>query len=117
MNLKDDQPLWDLLGRASRPEVSPFFARNVLRQIRSGEKGVPTEGWSWFSWRRLVPVGGLAVAAVAAFMVLQQPVVEPEPDLPPIVAEVEVQDYDEFFDLDDLLAADESSPWSEDSLL
>lgn len=38
--MKDDVPendaLWNLLGKASHREASPFFARNVLREIRQG---------------------------------------------------------------------------------
>ncbi len=39
-NLSDDfesDPLWDLLGKADQPhpaQVSPYFARNVVREIR-----------------------------------------------------------------------------------
>ena len=51
-----DDPLWDLLGRASQPpEPSPYFARRVLRDL---EEAKPAAGWfsglRWFqSW---VPV-------------------------------------------------------------
>ena len=34
MRREDDQELWDLLGKSATPEVSPFFARNVVRQVR-----------------------------------------------------------------------------------
>ena len=30
--LEDDQELWQMLGRARKPEVSPYFARRVLRE-------------------------------------------------------------------------------------
>ena len=30
----ENDGLWQLLGRGSAPDVSPFFARNVLRAIR-----------------------------------------------------------------------------------
>lgn len=30
-------PVWELLKEASPPEVSPFFARNVLREVRQFE--------------------------------------------------------------------------------
>jgi len=36
MQREDDQQLWDLLGRTAEPKLSPFFARNVLREIRQG---------------------------------------------------------------------------------
>lgn len=31
---QDEDPLWDLLGKASAQEPSPLFAKNVLRQTR-----------------------------------------------------------------------------------
>ncbi len=33
--LEDDQELWQMLGRARKPEVSPYFARRVLREAAS----------------------------------------------------------------------------------
>ncbi len=33
--LEGDQELWQLLGRAKPPEVSPYFARRVLRETAS----------------------------------------------------------------------------------
>lgn len=36
-NLEPGDPVWDLLGKARTVEVSPFFARNVLREIRLAE--------------------------------------------------------------------------------
>ena len=42
-------PLWDLLGKAKLVEVSPLFARNVLREIRQAQPQVqplqPFLGW------------------------------------------------------------------------
>ena len=32
----DRDPLWDLLGKTKPVTVSPFFSRNVLREIRRG---------------------------------------------------------------------------------
>ena len=32
----DKDALWDLLGKAGPVSVSPFFSRNVLREIRRG---------------------------------------------------------------------------------
>ena len=31
----ENEALWNLLGNASRPLVSPFFARNVMRSVRN----------------------------------------------------------------------------------
>ena len=61
MNREDDQQLWDLLGRSAEPRVSPFFARNVLRQIRQEPRSR-----SWFRPTVLIPAFGAAVAVVVA---------------------------------------------------
>ena len=34
MDRKDDNELWDILGRVPEPTLSPFFARNVVRSVR-----------------------------------------------------------------------------------
>jgi len=57
-------PLWDLLGKTKPVTVSPFFSRNVLREIRRG------------SARPMVPIfllrwlgaGALAVLAAGFFL-------------------------------------------------
>ena len=36
-----EDPVWDLLGKAKAVEVSPFFARNVLREIRLAQTQTP----------------------------------------------------------------------------
>lgn len=53
--------VWDLLGRASRQEASPWFADRVLRSV---EHRRPAEPGAW--WCRALPAGiGLALVAVA----------------------------------------------------
>lgn len=117
MNREDDQPLWDLLGKSVSPPASPFFARNILREIR--QKEVEAVGSRWLSWRALGPLSGLAAVCALAlhfFFSSSEPARE-EIDLAQVMAEMNPQDYDEFFELDDLLAVDEGSLWSEDSIL
>ena len=55
---------WDLLLKAHRPEVSPFFARNVLREIRlMGDR--QSSGWrSLFSLSLPRLLTGTATAAI-----------------------------------------------------
>jgi hypothetical protein len=108
MKRDDDQELWDLLGKAAEPKISPFFARNVLREIRQ------TGGWStlrgWFNLRRLVPAAGMAaVLIVAVFLRMHTavaPLTDPSPDM---LATADAQDYEVIADLDDLLASDDNS--------
>lgn len=53
----ENDELWDLLGHATQPEISPFFARNVLREIRqSGPAAKP-----WFLPRWLAPTAFAAL--------------------------------------------------------
>jgi hypothetical protein len=113
MNREDDEQLWDLLGAARRPEASPFFARNVLRQIREGGLGSRT----WLSWRRLIPVSGIVAATVAIFIAYTfsfRPSPGGDDDA---IAKIDVQDYEVVADLDDLLASDENSLWDDNSTL
>ncbi len=118
MKREDDQQLWDLLGQAPPPHLSPFFARNVLRRIRE-EPGPFDWVRAWVSWRRLVPVSGLAVAVIAAIIAThRQPApqkgLESEPDA---VAKIDPQDYEVVADLDELLASDENSLWDDNQTL
>ena len=108
MNRDDDKELWDLLGRAAKPSVSPFFARNVVREIRK------PAGWTTFSgWlnpRRLIPAAGVAVALIAALLLRTQTAVVPGSKLnSDKLTIVEAQDYEVIADFEDLLASDDSN--------
>jgi hypothetical protein len=118
MRREDDQKLWDLLGRASEPAVSPFFARNVLRTLRSQPVFLRSLG-EWFGLRRLIPAATVAVALMVAVFVARTPVApeiaganESDP-----VAKIDPQDYDVVADLDELLASDENTLWDDNSSL
>src|ERR1044072_674978 len=67
MEPQDDKELWDILGRLPEPTLSPFFARNVLREIRQ-KPGYFERVRNWFSVRKMV--GASAVAAVVAALAL-----------------------------------------------
>jgi len=120
MKREDDEQLWDLLAHHRDPAVSPFFARNILRRIREEKPG---RSVSWLSWRRMVPASALAVAlgvvGVVTFVHDQAPEQESAPpsQVDPIIASIDVQDYEVVADLDNLLATDENSPWDDNSSL
>jgi hypothetical protein len=122
MKREDDQQLWDLLGRLAEPKLSPFLARNVLRQVRQ-EPRLFERARFWLSWRRLVPASGLALAAIAAIIAFHQPGPSQRPSPrpserePDVVAKVDPQDYEVVADLDELLASDENNLWEENSTL
>jgi hypothetical protein len=112
---EDDQQLWDLLGEASEPKLSPFFARNVVRATRQRSHSF---GWvlDWFSLRRLVPIAGLAAAVIAAVLTLHHSAIQKSSDgTPDVIAQIDPQDYDTIADLDELLVTDESSLWDDDT--
>jgi hypothetical protein len=116
MNREDDQPLWDLLGKAVKPEVSAFFARNVLRKIREegSEQGYLAR---FLRGGRLIPAAALTVALFAALLVIRIATVAPHPKENPTVAAVATQDYEVVADLDELLASDENNLWTDNSSL
>ncbi len=116
MKRDDDQKLWDLLGRAAEPKVSPFFARNILREIR--QTGAWTALRGWFSLRRLVPAAGVAVALIAVvFLRTQTPVSSSSQSQSDNVAIVDTQESEVIADLDDLLASDDNNSLDDSVLL
>ena len=112
MNREDDEKLWDLLGHSAEPKISPFFARNVLRELRKSESRSRVGGW--LQW--LVPAAGVSVAIIAAlFLRVQMPERNsPEPDM---LALMEGQDSELIADLDDLIAPDDTNSWDDSVLL
>ena len=114
MKREDDEKLWDLLGRSAEPKVSPFFARNVLREVRESESRSRVGGW--LKW--LVPAAGVAVAIIAALFLRVQ---TPDPSYSESRAEtltfVESQDSELIADLDVLIESDDNNSWDESVLL
>ena len=116
---EEQDELWQLLGKAKTPAVSPFFARNVLREIRS----TPLERAGRFSWLRvqwrIVSLGSLAAVLLALNAV---PLFTPHRIAPapvstlaqnqPIPSKI---DYEVINHLDELVAYEEHSIWLDDS--
>lgn len=116
MKRDDDQKLWDLLGQAAEPKISPFFARNVLREIRKPGDWATLRGW--LHLRRLIPATGVAAALIAvAFLRMHTSVAPLEGSSPDVLANVDIQDYEIVADLDDLLASDDNNSLDESVLL
>lgn len=115
MKREDDQQLWDLLGRARPVEVSPFFARNVLRTLRESRQRF--EGLRrWLRPRVIVPATGLAVVVIAMMLAMHRPAsLNPVDDTPDVIAALDPQDYDVVADLDELMDTDESNLWDDDA--
>lgn len=114
MKREDDEKLWDLLGHSAEPKISPFFARNVLREVRESENKSRVGGWL----RWLVPATGVAVAIIAALFLRVQ---TPDPNYSESRAEtltfVESQDSELIADLDVLIDSDDNNSWDESVLL
>jgi hypothetical protein len=114
MNREDDDKLWDLLGRSPAPKISPFFARNVLREIRESEGKSRVGGW--LQW--LVPAAGVAVAIIAAlFLRVQTPAPSSTDPTAETLTFFELQDSELIADLDVLIDSDDSNSWDESVLL
>jgi hypothetical protein len=108
MKRDDDQELWDLLGQTAEPRVSPFFTRNVLREVRKPGDWATSRGW--LNLRRLIPAAGMAGALFVAVLLRMHTTVAPLAGPPSnMMANVEVQDYEVIADLDDLLASDDEN--------
>ena len=116
MNRDDDPKLWDLLGQTAEPKISPFFARNVLREIREPDNRTTLRGW--LNLRRLIPATGMAVALIAVIFLRWHaavaPLTGPSSDG---LANVDAQDSEVIADLDDLLASDDNNSLDESVLL
>jgi hypothetical protein len=116
MNRDDDPKLWDLLGQAAEPKISPFFARNVLREIREPNNRTTLRGW--LNLRRLVPAAGVAAALIAGMFLRWHTAVAPltGPSSDALV-NLDAQDSEVIADLDDLLASDDNNSLDESGLL
>jgi hypothetical protein len=113
MEPQDDKELWDVLGRLPETELSPFFARNVLRKIRQKPSRFE-RARNWFSLRKAIGASAVAAVFVAIAVVTHYPgprtTSSSEPD---VVAKIDPQDYDVVADLDALIAWDENSVWED----
>jgi len=109
-NHNPGDPLWDLLGKARTVEVSPYFARNVLREVRRTQQaGRPSEtvpGWSSILFKRwrlvLAAAAALCVVAATSTVFFQ----DHKNTLVLRSGDVEV-----ICNLDELLASEDSALW------
>jgi len=114
MKREDDEKLWDLLGRSAEPEISPFFARNVLRKIRTARGEESPRSWWRPQW--LVPLTGVAVV-LAALTFPSHPFQRPQPQSAEVVTLGDSQDSDLLADLDELVSSDETLALDDSVLL
>ena len=113
MEPEDDKQLWDVLGRVPGPILSPFFARNVVRQIRQKSTRLG-RARNWFNLRRLVAASAVAIVVVGMAIATRHPVSRTaSANGLDVVAKIDPQDYDVVVDLDELISWDENSVWDE----
>jgi len=113
---EEDDELWQLLGKARQPSVSPFFSRNVLRAVRNEKQERFGSFWRIFrSYRQaLVLASCVAVVSVGTFFAEHQ---REEHQILTIAQTVsESPDYQVIAHLDELLDSEESSVWLDASL-
>jgi hypothetical protein len=63
----ENDPMWQLLTKATSPVKNPFFARNVLRRIRQAEP-TPFLPISLLRWLRSGAIACLAVAFISSLV-------------------------------------------------
>ena len=119
MNHDEHDDLWQLLGKARPPRISPFFSRNVLRAIRTEE---PERGAGWFDalWRRWrgvsVAAAMLAVFAGGGIQMNQRHIADTNAALDEAAQEVATSpDFPVIENLDTLLASDDNDVWLDSS--
>lgn len=116
MNSEEHDDLWHLLGKARQPTVSPFFSRNVIREVRNLRQEQP----GFFAWLRshwqLTAIGTCAALMLAGTFLKsttsERSVVDDQQQLIAMAATVsESPDYHVIAHLDELLDSEESSIW------
>jgi hypothetical protein len=114
MKREDDQELWDLLGKTEAPKLSQFFARNVVREVRT-EAAERTGFWSWLRPRVLVPATAAAAILLAAVATFDLPGTarNSADQMPALLAKIDPQDFEVIADLDVLIAWEEDPLWDE----
>jgi hypothetical protein len=114
-NSEENDELWQLLGKARKPDASPFFSRDVLREMRTSRQEKPGV-FSWLNSRlRTVALGAAAAVLLAAGAVHFIPKATPRTPVE-IAQQLPIKnDYEVITNLDELLAYEQSSIWLDDS--
>jgi len=105
-NSEDKDPIWDLLNQASKREPSPFFSRNVIREVRKLES--ETSWAARFASLFRSPLAVTASVATVAIAAVAISIWNPNSSetAPPSVAEVEAPASETFDPADELEAVE-----------
>ena len=124
MNADDNDKLWELLGKARQPTVSPFFSRNILRAVREEEDAQSSRSvlsrLGRFLHRRAWRLAIAGSCAVAALITVAPTAFVRTHQTAPVQTGFARQivgnpDYEVIKHLDELVADEESSLWLDDS--
>jgi hypothetical protein len=117
MNLDEQDEkdeLWQLLGKARQPAVSPFFSRNVMRAVRGLAQERPGVLASLLRYWRLAALSGCAASLAVGTMMIEQDR-EHRREHQEIIALAErvsaSPDYEVIGHLDELLDSEKNSVW------
>jgi hypothetical protein len=105
MNNNEHDNLWNLLGKAREPEVSPFFTRNVLREVRQSRQQSVVLAWFMAQWRIA------SLSAVAAALTLTLFIQKPAQTTSSNTLIADSSDYDVINNLDELIASQDTLVW------
>lgn len=142
---RDDEALWNLLGRQTPPvEASPYFARRVLREVAQAEERrghwgtVLRRFWTLTprhtaAWSGVFALGVLCLSAVLTIPASRPRLAHPglsetsdfatpasvglptAPEAAPLAEVAPVEDVELIADLDNLLNREESHLWTDDT--
>lgn len=114
-NPEENDELWQLLGKARKPEVSPFFSRNVMREIRTSRQEKPGAFFWLQTHLRMVALGAVAAVLLAANCGQFLTTSAPRTTVKIAQQDSGKIDYEAINHLDELLACEQSSLWLDDS--
>jgi len=113
MNTEEHDDLWELLGKARKPTVSPYFSRNVLRAIRETQqekRGI----MHWLRVRWAVAAVGACVVAISGFALIPHPAPQQAEQITLLAQQFSSSpDYQVVNHLDELLDSEKNSVWLE----
>ena len=115
MNTEEHDDLWELLGKARQPAPSPFFSRNVLREVRGLEQERRASWTSFFfRWQPLTATVCVAAVLAGSWIASHRHDDEEQQRQQLIVMAERVYsspDYAVITDLDELLDSEKNSAW------
>ena len=114
MNTEEHDDLWELLGKARQPAPSPFFSRNVLREVRGLQQERRSPWISFFfRWQPLTATVCIAAVLAGSWVAASRREAEEQRHQLMLMAErvYTSPDYGVIKDLDELLDSEKNSAW------